>query len=270
MTSCAPPDIHQRCMSLAIFALGGPSTNLWATLWLPAIHRDGLIDYGALVAAILGSTISPYLLYFYSSGTREEGWSARSLPLNRVTAYVGMGFGAVGALALIILSGMVLQPRHSNGGQLGDIGLPLSHAFGKVGLALFAITLFATCLGAAFEVVLGLTYLIAQGFGWEWGENKRPVQAARFNLTIIVFLCIAVLLGSFGLSPLQLALVASMVIALLLPFSLSPFLILMNAPAYLGKYTNRRWQNVAMIAVLAMAFLVALASLPLVILSGGG
>lgn len=255
---------------VAIFALGGPSRDLWSTLWYPEVQRGDLATYLYLVAAILGSTISPYLLYFYSSGTQEEGWSIRSLRLNRITAYIGMGFGALGAFALIILGGMVLHPLHLNGDQLSEIGLPLKHAFGEIGLIFFAITLFATCLGAAFEVVLGLSYLIAQGFGWEWGENKPPARAARFNLTIVLFLCIAMAIGLIGIDPLQLALFASTIIALLLPFSLSPFLVLMNAPEYLGNQTNRRWQNGMMIGVLLLAFVVALASLPLVILSGGG
>lgn len=255
---------------VAIFTLGMPPKGLLSTLWHPVIHQGNFADYLYLVAAILGSTISPYLLYFYSSGTQEEGWSIRSLLLNRVTAYVGMGFGAMGAFAVVIISAMVLHPRHIDGSLLGEIGLPLSQAFGTIGPILFAIALFATCLGAAFEVILGLSYLIAQGFGWEWGENKPPAQAARFNLTIIIFLCVALLIGLLGINPLQLALFASTVIALLLPFSLSPFLILMNAPVYLGKRTNTRWKNAAILAILFIAFVVALASLPLVLLSGGG
>jgi hypothetical protein len=41
---------------------------------------------------------------------------------------------------------------------------------------------------------------------------------------------IAVAIGLIGIDPLQLALLASTVIALFLPISLSPFLILMNDP----------------------------------------
>lgn len=253
-----------------IFALGGPTKDLLTTLWHPRVQSGDLADYLYLVAAILGSTISPYMLYFYSSGALEEGWSGRSLLLNRVTAYFGMGFGAVGSLSLVILSGIVLHPLNIDASLLGEIGLPLGQAFGQIGPILFAIALFATCLGAALEVVLGLSYLISQGFGWEWGENKPPVRAARFNLTIILFLWIALLIGMLGIDPQQLALFASTVIALLLPFSLSPFLVLMNAPQYLGKQTNGRWKNIAIIAILAMAFLVALVSLPLILLSGGG
>ncbi|HVU65913.1 MAG TPA: divalent metal cation transporter [Ktedonobacteraceae bacterium] len=255
---------------VAVFVLGGPSRGLWSTLWRPEIPQGDFAEYLYLVAAILGSTISPYLLYFYSSGALEEGWSGRSLLLNRVTAYLGMSFGALGSLALIVLGGMGLRPLHLTGSSLSQLVLPLRQAFGPAGPWLFALGLFATCLGAAFEVVLGLSYMIAQGFGWEWGENKPPVRAARFNLTIIIVLCVALLIGSLGIDPLRLALFASTIIALLLPFSLSPFLVLMNAPAYIGGQTNGRLKNLAMCAVLIVAFLVALISLPLVLLNSGG
>jgi Mn2+/Fe2+ NRAMP family transporter len=254
----------------AVFALGGPSRGLLPTLWQPDIKSGGLPTYLYLVAAILGSTISPYLLYFYSSGAREENWSGKSLLLNRVTAYVGMGFGSLGSLALIVLTAMVLHPLHMDGNSLQEIGQPLGHAFGRVGIILFAIALFSTCLGAALEVVLGVSYLISQGFGWEWGENKKPAQAARFNLVIILFLCLAMVIGLLGIDPLQLALFASTVIALLLPFSLFPFLVLMNDKQYLGERVNTRTANMAILAILLIAFVVALISLPLQILSGGG
>lgn len=256
---------------VAIFALGGPPRGLLPTLWQPDFKSGGLPTYLYLVAAILGSTISPYLLYFYSSGALEEKWSSKSLLLNRVTAYVGMGFGSIGSLALIVLAATVLHPLHMEGSSLQQLSLPLSHAFGGIGTILFAIALFSTCLGAALEVVLGVSYLIAQGFGWEWSEDKKPAQAARFNLMIIIFLCVAMLIGLLGIDPLQLALFASTVIALLLPFSLFPFLVLMNDKQYLGeKHVNKRGANLAILTILLIAFVVALISLPLEILTGGG
>ncbi|HYX51081.1 MAG TPA: hypothetical protein VE843_15145, partial [Ktedonobacteraceae bacterium] len=79
-----------------------------------------------------------------------------------------------------------------------------------------------------------------------------------------------VVIGLMGIDPLQLALFASTVIALFLPISLSPFLILMNDPQYLGDKMNGRFTNIAMLGILVLAFLVALISLPLVIITGGG
>ncbi len=253
-----------------IIALGGPPASLVPTLWKPEIKPGQLASYLYLVAAILGATISPYLLYFYSSGAREENWTARSLVLNRVTAFVGMGFGSVGSIALIILCAIVLQPLNMQANTLGEIGLSMAKALNSVGALLFAVTLFTTCFGAALEILLAVSYMISQGFGWEWGEEKKPVEAPRFNLVLIIFLLVAVAIGLIGIDPLQLAVFASTVIALFLPISLSPFLILMNDRQYLGERTNGRFTNIAMICILVLSFCVALVSLPLQIITGGG
>lgn len=254
---------------IGIIALGGIPHPIILTLWRPPIQSGQMVDYLYLTAAILGSTVSPYLLYFYSSGAREEGWSGGSLLLNKITAVVGMGFGSIGSMSLVILAAIVLGPLNMNANTLGEIGLSMAKALGPIGSLLFAVTLFATCLGAALEVVLGVSYNIAQGFGWEWGENKKPVEAARYNIVIIVFLLIAFVIGLIGIDPLQLALIASTVIALFLPISLSPLLVLMNDPQYLGNKVNSRIINIAMICILVIAFVVAIISLPLEILSGG-
>ena len=164
----------------------------------------------------------------------------------------------------------MLQPLNISSSTLGELGLAMAKPFGQIGAYLFAAALFATCLGAALEVVLAVSYNIAQGFGWEWGENKKPVEAPRFNLVLLLFLLIAVGIGLLGMDPLQLALLASTVIALFLPFSLSPLLVIMNDQDYLGNKTNGRFINIAMIVILIIAFLVAIVSLPLEILSGGG
>ena len=255
---------------VGIIALGGPSHQLLSTLWKPEVKQGELADYLYLVAATLGATISPYLLYFYSSGAREEHWTSSSLLLNRVTAIVGMSFGSLGSIALIFLGAMVLQPLNMQASTLGELGLSMAKALGPFGALLFAVALFATCLGAALEVVLGVSYNIAQGFGWEWGEDKKPVEAARFNLVLIIFLLVAVAIGLMGIDPLKLALAGSTVIALFLPISLFPFLVLMNNPQYLGNKTNGRFSNIAIICILLIAFVVAFVSIPLEILSGGG
>ena len=254
---------------VGIAVLGGVPHPLLPTLWKPQIKQGALAEYLYLVAATLGATISPYLLYFYSSGAREERWTQRSLLLNDVTAVLGMSFGAMGSLALIVLAAIVLQPLNMSAGTLQELGLAMATPLGRAGALLFATVLFATCLGAAFEVALAVAYNVSQGFGWEWSEDKKPVEAPRFNLVLTVVLLVALIVGLLGFSPLRLALYASTIMALFLPISLSPFLVIMNDPTYLGEKTNGRAGNIALVGVLLMAFVVAAVSLPLMVLSGG-
>ncbi len=253
----------------AVFAVGPPSTDVLRTLWRPEIPDGTGAEYLFLAAAILGAVISPYLMYFYSSGAGEERWSRRSLGLNKATAVLGMGFGSLTAISLIVVSALVLAPRNISGGTLPEIGIVLIEPFGTIGAILFAVILFATCLGAALEVVLSLSYNVAQGFGWEWGETKRPAEAARFNLALIVFIVIGLVVSLVAGDPLQLALLGSAFTALVLPISLVPFLVLMNDPDYLHDRTNGMASNLVLGAILLISFVVAAVSMPLLLLSGG-
>jgi Mn2+/Fe2+ NRAMP family transporter len=254
---------------IAVAAGGGPPPDLLPTLIRPRFEALELPQYLFLAAAILGAIISPYLLFFYSSGAREEAWSRRSLGINRVTAVIGMGFGSTTAIALMLLSAMFLGPIDIAGGTLSEIGLAMAQPLGKIGAMLFASALFVTCLGAALEVSLSTAYNISQGFGWEWGEEHLPARAPRFNLLLILFLAVALVLSTIGGDPLQLALIGASFTALVLPISLAPFLVLMNDPTYLGDRTNGALSNIATVGIVAIAFAVAVVSLPLLVLSGG-
>ena len=48
---------------------------------------------------------------FYSSGAVEDKWSEKDLVPNRITAALGMSFGGMTSIAVLIAAAMVLQPR---------------------------------------------------------------------------------------------------------------------------------------------------------------
>jgi Mn2+/Fe2+ NRAMP family transporter len=213
--------------------------------------------------------ISPYLMFFYSSGAGEERWSRRSLGQNRMTAVLGMTFGSTTAIALMLIAALYLAPRNILGITLPELGITMADPLGKAGAMLFATALFVTTLGGALEASMATSYNVAQGFGWEWGEDKPPYDAPRFNLLLILMLLIALVVGILGGDPLTLALLGSAFTALVLPISLGPFLVLMNDRSYLGDKVNGKLSNIALVGVLILAFVVAVVSMPLLILSGG-
>lgn len=66
------------------------------------------------------------------------------------------------------------------------------------GFWLFAASLGIACFGAALEISLDTAYIVAQSFGWNWGESLRPKQAARFSAVYTVFVFLAALLMVVG------------------------------------------------------------------------
>jgi Mn2+/Fe2+ NRAMP family transporter len=160
------------CFLVATFVLGVPWGKAAEEVVLPSIGSGGsVVEYFYIAAGILGAIISPYLLFFYSSGGREEGWTRRSIRSNRFIAIVGMGFGSLSAISIILVSPVALKPLGIQVAQLQTVALGLVEAFGMWGVYLFAATLFICCFGAAAEVALALSYEITQMRSWANESN---------------------------------------------------------------------------------------------------
>lgn len=254
---------------VAVFALGTPLSGAAKGAILPSIGGSPA-EYFYIAAAILGAIISPYLLFFYSSGGEEEGWTRNMVRSNRVLAIVGMGFGSISAISIIVVSAVALRPLGIQVDQLQTVGLGLVRAFGIWGVYLFAATLFICCFGAAAEVALALSFEITQVMGWKYGEEKKPKGAAIFNLVFLVYIVGGTLLvGLSGIDPLQLTIFSMIFTALVLPLVIVPFLAVMNDPAYLRDQTNGWFSNVAVVLITALAFVLSATAIPLTLLSGG-
>src|SRR4029450_1519977 len=86
----------------------------WAEVtrgFVPSIPDQEPARYGFLAVSILGATISPYLVHFYSSGAIEDDWGEKDLAANRITASAGLAFGSTVSMGVLVVSGLVLQPR---------------------------------------------------------------------------------------------------------------------------------------------------------------
>jgi Mn2+/Fe2+ NRAMP family transporter len=220
--------------------------------------------YWFIAVAILGALISPYLLWFYSSGAVEDHWGEADVPTNRMVAVVGMGFGSVVAASVLIVAAMVFLPRGIVVDDYAQIALGLTTALeGSLGFYLFAASLGIACLGAALESALAMAYVLAQGLGWNWGESMRPRRAARFAVTYTVALLVAVVPMLLGVDPLALTVFSMALTAVALPIAIFPFLVLMNDQRYLGSHRNGRLSNAVVIGVIALAFVLAVVTIPL-------
>jgi Mn2+/Fe2+ NRAMP family transporter len=235
---------------------------------LPSLPTREASQYWLLAVGILGASITPYLFYFYSSGAVEDEWGEDDLGTNRMVAIVGMSFGALLAVAVLVVAGLVFHPRGIRIERYDQMALMLTEPLGFWGFVLFVLSLGIACFGAALEVSLALAYLVAQGFGWNWGENVRPRKAARFATVYTAALLLGGLLTAVGVDPLRLTVVAMVLTAATLPLAVVPFLIVMNDEHYVGEHVNGWLGNSVVLAVTALACVLAIVSLPLQIFGG--
>ena len=235
---------------------------------IPTVPPQDTAHYLFIAVSILGALISPYLFYFYSSGAVEDKWDESYLGVNRAVAGLGMGFGSVVSLGVLILSALVLRPRGIEVDSYEQAALMLTQTFGYWGFMLFAASLGIACFGAALEVNLDTAYITAQAFGWNWGESLPAQSAARFSSVYTVFVFLAALLMVAGIDPLQLTLFSMALTAVILPLTIIPFLVLMNDREYVGERHNGVIGNSVVIFTIALAFVLAIVAIPLEILGG--
>jgi Mn2+/Fe2+ NRAMP family transporter len=179
-----------------------------------------------------------------------------------------MGFGGSVAIAVLACAAMVFHPQGIQIDRYDQIPLVLAQPLGRWGFILFVASLGIACFGAALEIALQIAYLIAQGFGWKWGENIRPREAARFSLVYTLAILLAGLLIFTGIDPLKLTIFSMALTALSLPVTVVPLLVLMNDPEYLGDNVNHWIANAAVLVVSVLACIVALVAIPLQIFGG--
>lgn len=235
---------------------------------IPTLPGDQNAKYGFLAVSILGASISPYLMYFYSSGAIEDEWDESYIPINRVIAVLGMTFGGVLSMAVLIAAALALKPQGIEVETFEQTALIVTTALPKWGLFLFAASMLFACLGAALEISLAIAYFFAQGFGWNWSENVTPSRNARFafTYTIIVFLATVPLL--FGINPIKVTVTSMALTAATLPLAIVPFLFLMNDPIYLGEHRNGWISNFVVAVIILISFVLAVISIPLQIIGG--
>ena len=185
--------------------------------WIPAI-RQSLApelsfnpEFVAVVVAVFGTTISPYLFFWQASQEVEElragnGSSLLTstpedarLHLRRIKldTYVGMGFSNLIAFFIILSAALTLHvagiTQIQTSAQAAQALRPIA---GDFSFLLFSLGIIGTGM-LAVPVLAGATaYAVADSFGWRQGLDRKLFEATEFY-AIIAFATLGGLLLDF-------------------------------------------------------------------------
>lgn len=245
-----------------------PGAGELARGFVPSVPDHDLTRYAFLTVSIIGATVSPYLLNFYSSGAIEEKWGEQDLWINRLTSFLGMGFGSVVAMGCLVTAAIVLGPQHVKVESYEQAAQMFVPVYGHWAVTLFALSLGVGCFGAAVEIALNAGYVLGQALGWTWGINKKRRDVSRFVAAFSLVLFLAVLIGTMGFDPLQVTLVSVALTVVIMPLVVLPFLVLMNEERYAGRHTSGPLGNGLLATLTILGALMALVVIPLEIFGG--
>jgi manganese transport protein len=214
--------------------------------------------------------MTPYEVYFYSSGAVEEQWTPKDLGLNKANAMIGYGLGGFLSFALMIVGGALFLGKGIEPEFLGTIAMGAEVPLGQIGLLLALVGILFAVGGAAIDTLFSGAYNLAQFLGWEWGRYRSNSGAPRFTLTWVVLLVLGLGLVMTGVDPVQLTEYAVIFSAVALPLTYIPILLVANDRSYMREYVNGRLANVLGLFYLVVIVLVALTAVPLLILTNAG
>ncbi|MFJ7216576.1 NRAMP family divalent metal transporter [Amycolatopsis sp. NPDC098790] len=236
---------------------GPPPTENWAT-------------YGYFAVALFAAAMTPYEVFFFSSGGVEENWTRKDLGTERINVFVGFPLGGLLSLAIMACAAVVFEPASVKVDAITQTTLPVGLALGKLGLAVVILGVFAATFGAALETGLSSGYTVAQYFGWEWGKRVAPRRAARFHTVVLASVVLGAALLLTSIDPVQLTEYTLLLSAVVLPLTYLPILVVANDRAYLGDQVNGRVRNILGVGYLGVILVAAVAAIPLMIITGAG
>jgi manganese transport protein len=262
-------------LGMLVFAVAAIKLNPdWGGVahgFVPGHHTGGSLSvYLYFVVGLLGAAMTPYEVYFYSSGAVEDRWGIKDLKLNQVTATIGYALGGFLSFSLMIVAAVLFLPSGISPEFLGSAALAPQHELGQAGLLIAIVGILFAVGGAAIETSFSGAYNLAQFFGWRWGKKERPAVASRFTLSWLIILGLALLVVMTGYDPVKITEYSVIFSVVALPLTYLPILLIANDRTYMGAHVNGRLANVLGVLYFGVIIAIAVAAIPLMLYTNGG
>jgi NRAMP (natural resistance-associated macrophage protein)-like metal ion transporter len=252
-----------KWLTLSLFAYVGSALCAGADLGsvlrgtlLPTFRLDG--PFLALLVALLGTTISPYLFFWQASQEVEEevvlgrtqlrqrrGASDAELRWARWDVGLGMFFSNLVMYFIILATAATLhRVGRTDIGDAAEAAEALRPLAGEAATVLMALGLIGTGLLAVPVLTASAAYACCEALGWRGSLAAQPERAQRFYGLIAGSTVAGLLLNFLGFDPVRALFWVAVVNGVLAPPLLVVILVMANNPAVMGTRVNGRLANV--------------------------
>jgi len=206
-----------------------------------------------LVMANIGTTITPWQIFFQQSAVVDKGMDIRDMKFGKIDTLFGSLLTCTVAAFIIIATAGVFY--HNPGGPIliesaaqTAEKMPLvmpNHHWGDWAKVLFAIGLFDAGLLGALCISLSTSWAVGEVFGWAHSLNKSVREAPWFYAIYLFMLLSAGVVSLVSSIAVQDAITVfvQVVAVTLLPAALVFLVLLLNDKPLMGQYVNTPWQN---------------------------
>jgi NRAMP (natural resistance-associated macrophage protein)-like metal ion transporter len=177
-----------------------------------------LSAYAAMIVAVLGTTISPYLFFWQAAQEVEDNnrrpraaelkahpvYAAEHLSRIKEDTFIGMGFSNIIALCIVVATAVTLNQQGitdiQTSAQAAEALRPIA---GEFAFQLFAFGIIGTGLLAVPVLAGSAAYAVSEVFGWKTGLSRGFREARGFYLIIAVATGVGTLMSVFEVDPIK-------------------------------------------------------------------
>lgn len=259
------------CLSLlsyvAVLAVAKVSWSSVGT-GLTTIRFNGDRTDIAMLIALAGTTISPYLFFWQAAEEVEESGLAPDISPTHMHAMRGDVLAGMfsGVFVMFAIMTTAAATLHANGiltiSSPEEAASALAPIAGSQAGALFAAGILGTGL-LAVPVLAGSTaYAVSEAAGWKESLERRPSQAKQFYGVIAVSMAVALALNLLGINPMRSLVVAALLNGVTAPILMGIIWWLARDRRLLGEWVSPWWSSLLVgvgaigMAALPLAWLV--------------
>ena len=217
-------------------------------------------NYWPTTAALVGTTLSPYMLFYVQSAVADKGIHVGEYIFEQIDVYSSTIFANIISAFMIIATGATLFFAHQVVATAADAAFALRAFAGQYATILFGLGLFGASLLAGAVLPLTTAYGICEAFGFERGVSRSFREAPVFQSLFTGMIILGVVVSLIpGLPFIQVLIIFQDVNALMLPLLLVFIILLVNNRRLMGRRVNGLGFNIlSWITIVSITFLVIL------------
>lgn len=208
-------------------------------------------EFMAMLVAILGTTISPYLFFWQTSISLEnQNHQTRSKHESQILAMrldinAGMFLSNLVMFFIILTTSSVLFRAGIHQVETVEMAAQaLRPLAGDLAYVLFAMGIIGTGLLAIPVLAGALSYIIAEASNWKKGMDNKPWEAKEFYTVMFLSMVIGLLLNGLAIDPMKSLIYTSIAYGIIAPFLTGIILHICNNKKIMGRFTNTLFQNI--------------------------
>jgi len=218
----------------------------WSAIGSSVIHPhiEKSTQSLAMVIALVGTTIAPWMQFYMQSSVIEKGLKMQNYKYTMIDIAVGCVATIVVAFFIMVACGSTLHPNNIQINAAKDAAMALHPLAGQLASQVFAFGLFIASVFSATILPLATAFYISEAFGFEAGLDKTWDEAKEFYILytgILIISAIIILIPGAPLIPISIW--SQVLNGILLPVVLVSMILLINNRKIMGTYVNNRFQN---------------------------